>query len=59
MILSHLHVVHSFNYGFHERARKGRINFFKKMTFSIAVWHECFDTVVLRMKKKLCMEIYY
>ena len=29
------------------------------MTFSVAVWHECFDTVVLRIKKKLSVEIYY
>lgn len=28
------------------------------MTFSVAVWHECFDTVVLRIKE-IELEIYY
>lgn len=39
--------------------KKGKNKFFKKMTFSVAVWHKCFDTVVLRIKKKLSVEIYY
>ena len=47
------------HYSFHERARKGRIISFFKLTFSIAVWHESFDVVVLRIKKKLTVEIYH